>query len=86
MRIAKSSQFTKQYKKLSIKLQKQFSDRLKLYIIDKNHPLLNVHSLKGKHRGLLSFNVTDDIRVIFDVTYEEVLLLVAIGSHSELYR
>lgn len=86
MYITKSRQFKKQYKKLSIKLQKQFSDRLKLYLVNRNHILLNVHSLKGKYRGLLSFNVTADIRVIFDDSYEEVLILVAVGSHSELYE
>ncbi len=86
MRIAKSKRFDRQYNKLSQKIRSQFAERLKLYIEDKNHPLLNVHSLKGKYIGLWSFNVTADIRVIFDESYEDVLILVAIGSHSELYK
>ena len=86
MRIAKAKQFDKQYQKLPLKIQKQFADRLKLYLEDKNHSLLHVHNLKGKYTGLWSFNVTADIRVIFDESYEEVLILVAIGSHSELYK
>ena len=85
MRIAKAKQFEKQYKKLPVKIQKQFVQRLTLLLNDKNHSLLHVHSLKGKFSGLLSFNVTADIRVIFDYSYEDVLILVAIGSHSELY-
>lgn len=85
MRIAKAKKFEKQYKKLPPKTQKQFTDRLILYLDDKNHPLLNVHSLKGEYTGLWSFNVTADIRVIFDDSIEEVFILVAIGSHSELY-
>ena len=85
MRIAKARQFEKQYKKLPVKIQKQFAGRLALFLQNKNHSLLHVHSLKGKYTGLWSFNVTADIRVIFDDSYHEVLILVAIGSHSELY-
>jgi len=86
MRIAKAKQFEKQYRKLPVKIQKQFVTRLKLYLENKNHSLLNVHSLKGKYKGLWSFNVTSDVRVIFDEYYEDVLILTAIGSHSELYE
>lgn len=85
MRIAKAKQFEKQYKKLPAKIQRQFANGLVLFLDDKRHPLLNVHSLKGGYTGLWSFNVTADIRVIFDDSHEEVLILVAIGSHSELY-
>lgn len=85
MRIAKAKQFEKQYKKLPAKIQKQFADRLLLFLNDKRHPLLDVHSLKGEYAGLWSFNVTADIRVVFDESLEEVLILTAIGSHSELY-
>lgn len=86
MRIAKAKQFQKQYKKLPIKIQKQFVTRLKLYLENKNHSLLRVHSLKGTYSGLWSFNVTADIRAVFDDSYEGVLILVAIGSYSELYE
>lgn len=85
MRITKSKQFEKQYRKLPRKIQKQSIERLKLFLENKNNPLLNVHSLRGSYTGLSSFNVTADIRVIFDESYEGVLILVAVGSHSELY-
>lgn len=86
MRIAKAKQFERQYKKLPAKTQEQFAERLKLFLENKNHSLLHVHSLKGEYTGLWSFNVTADIRVIFDDSYVGVLILVAIGSHSELYK
>lgn len=86
MHIARSKQFKKQYKKLPIKIQKQFGKRLKLYLEDKNHHLLKVHSLRGEFRGLWSFNVSADIRAIFDDSYEKTIILIAIGSHSELYN
>jgi mRNA-degrading endonuclease YafQ of YafQ-DinJ toxin-antitoxin module len=85
MRIAKAKQFEKQYRKLPVKVRAQFAERLKLFLGNKNHFLLQVHSLKGKYTGLWSFNVTADTRVIFDDSYDDVLILIAIGSHSELY-
>ena len=85
MRIAKGKQFEKQYKKLSPKIQKQSTERLRLFLDDKNHPLLHVHSLVGKYEGLCSFNVTADIRVIYDDSYHDVIILIYIGTHSELY-
>jgi len=86
MRIVKAKQFEKQYKKLPKKLHKQFIERLRIYLEDKDHPLLHVHSLAGKYKGLWSFNVSADVRAIFDDSYDEVVILVEIGSHSELYE
>ncbi len=86
MRIAKGKQFERQYKKLHRKTQKQFAERLKLFLSNKNHPLLHVHSLAGEYKGLFSFNVSGDIRVIYDDSYDDTIILVSIGSHSELYK
>jgi len=85
MRIAKGKQFEKQYKKLSPKIQKKFTERLKLFLEDKNHPLLHAHGLAGKYKSLHSFNVSADIRTIFDDSYDDMIILVYIGSHRELY-
>lgn len=85
MRIAKAKQFEKQYKKLPLEIQKQFAEQLTLFLNNKNHSQLHVHSLKGKYTGLLSFSVAADIRVIFDDSSDGMLILVAIDSHSELY-
>lgn len=85
MRIAKGKWFEKQYEKLPVRTQKQFIVRLKLFLDNKDHPLLNVHSLTGKYQGLYSFNVNADMRVIYDDSYDDTIILVYIGSHSELY-
>ncbi len=85
MRIVKGKKFEKQYQKLQPKLHKQFAKRLKLFLEDKNHPLLHAHSLTGAYVGLNSFNVSADIRAIYDDSYSDTLILMYIGSHSELY-
>lgn len=85
MQVARSKQFDKQYKKLAAKIQKQFTVRLKLFLEDRDYYLLQVHSLSGKYKGLWSFNVNADVRVVYDDSYEGVLILIAIGTHSQLY-
>jgi mRNA-degrading endonuclease YafQ of YafQ-DinJ toxin-antitoxin module len=86
MFIARSKKFDKQYKKLPIKTQQQFVYRLKLYLEDKDHPLLHVHSLAGSYRGSQSLNVNADVRAVFKIKDRDTIYFSAIGSHSELYR
>jgi addiction module RelE/StbE family toxin len=85
MNVETTRKFDKQFKKLPTKIQREFAKRISLFLIDCSHTLLHTHKLSGNLKGLWSFNVTGDIRVIFDDSYEGVVILVAIGSHSELY-
>ena len=85
MKIETTKKFDKQFKKLPTKIQKEFGKRIALFLTDRNHTLLHTHKLSGNLNGLWSFNVTADIRVIFDDSYQDVVILVAIGSHSKLY-
>lgn len=86
MRVDFTKSFYKQYKKLPKKVQAQFTERLRLFAIDQNNPLLKVHSLMGEYRGCSSFNVTGDIRAVFKIQINQIALFIAIGSHSELYE
>ena len=85
MKIIFQKSFEKQYKKLPKKIREQFNMRLALFLNDQQDSLLNVHMLKGEHEGLLSLNVTGDIRAVFDTQHKNIIIFVAIGSHSELY-
>jgi len=86
MHIETTKKFDKQFKKLPAKVQDEFAERIELFLTKRNSPLLNTRKLSGNLKGLWSFNVTADIRVVFDDSYKDVIILVAIGSHSELYR
>lgn len=85
MRITKSKRFDKQYAKLAKKVQRQFDERLLMFVTESTNPLLHVHALHGEFAGLQSFNVNADVRVIFTKQDDTVVLLVAIGTHSQLY-
>jgi addiction module RelE/StbE family toxin len=77
--------FKKQYKKLPPKLQAQFKDRLRLFFADPTNPQLRVHPLKGNFAGYWSMNVNGDIRALYILKGEEVIIFALIGTHSELY-
>lgn len=85
MRIRTTKKFDKQFKKQPQKIQKEFAKRIELFLVDVNNFTLNTHKLSGKLKNLWSFNVSGDIRVVFDKAYDDVIILVVIGSHSELY-
>lgn len=85
MNTASSRNFDKQFRKLSEKAQKQFLKRLQLFFKEAGHPQLNLHKLSGKYDELWSINITGDIRAIFDRSFQNTILFVAIGPHSELY-
>jgi len=85
-RTTTTKNFSKQFKRLSPKLQRIFAVRLQLFLDSPFDDRLRTHKLSGKYDGRGSFNVTGDIRAIFDDEADEhVLILVAIGTHSELY-
>lgn len=84
MKIDYGKKFKKQFKQLPAKNQEQFWKRLELFMTEPDHPILRRHPLKGKLSNYHSFNVSGDIRAIFK-RRGEVVLFVAIGTHSQLY-
>jgi addiction module RelE/StbE family toxin len=85
MTIQYSPKFKKQYKKLPPKFQDQFGERLQLFLTDSTAPQLRNHPLKGKFAGYWSININGDIRALYRVDGDTVIIFALIGSHSELY-
>ena len=85
MEVRYSAQFKKQYKKLPKKIREQFSKRLVTFFENQQHSQLHIHKLSGAYERLWSMSITGDIRAVFDKSYPNVVLFVAIDSHSELY-
>lgn len=76
--------FKKKLKKLSPKIKNHFYARLDLFMKDKNHEMLNNHSVDKAFTDCRSINVTGDYRAIFKEESNTVVFL-KIGTHSELY-
>lgn len=85
MQIRYLPKFKKQYKKLPKSIQRQFDERLKLFLSDPVDPRLRVHPLKGDYAGYWSMNVNGDFRAIYIMRGDEMIIFALIGSHSELY-
>ena len=77
--------FRKQYRRQSKKVQQQFDARYQLWYDDPADPTLRVHRLKGVMSKYHSFNVTGDIRALYEVVDDKIYIFEVIGSHSELY-
>ena len=85
MNIQYLPKFKKQYKKLPQKFQLQFDERLNLFLTDSIDPRLRIHPLKGKYAGYWSMNINGDIRALYIIQDETLIIFALIGSHSELY-
>ncbi|MBP6881362.1 MAG: type II toxin-antitoxin system mRNA interferase toxin, RelE/StbE family [Candidatus Pacebacteria bacterium] len=77
--------FEKQFLRIDKTIQSKFKERLDLFLLDQTHPVLRVHSLKGKYVGYMSMNVNGDIRALYKEEGEQIVIFAFIGSHSQLY-
>ncbi|HMO79060.1 MAG TPA: type II toxin-antitoxin system mRNA interferase toxin, RelE/StbE family [Candidatus Paceibacterota bacterium] len=84
MQIRFHRKFKKALQKQSPKIQKKFFEKMEIFVNDQFHYSLNNHALTGQFSGWRSFDVTGDIRVHYG-EIGEVIVLMNIGSHSQLY-
>ncbi len=72
------------YKKLRPAQKDLFRERVKLFLQDPHHALLNNHSLHGSMQGFRSINVGGDLRAVFRPTPESYIFY-RVGTHHQLY-
>ncbi|HCB35713.1 MAG: hypothetical protein A2W52_04580 [Candidatus Taylorbacteria bacterium RIFCSPHIGHO2_02_49_25] len=80
-----SARFRRHFRRCQKKIQATGFARLALLEQSEFDPALNNHKLSGEYEGYRSINVTGDIRII----YKRVpggFYLLAVGTHSELYK
>ena len=85
MEIKFSPQFLKQLHRQTPKIQQKFYERLELWQHDPWHALLRVHTLHGRYHGFYSINITGDMRALYQIVEENLVLFDSIGTHSQLY-
>jgi addiction module RelE/StbE family toxin len=71
--------------KFSKKLDTNFHEKVELFVVDPNNKILNNHCLIGKMKGLYSFSITGDIRIVYQWINSERVLFLDIGSHNQVY-
>ena len=85
--------FTQSYEKRAKKFIKkhpdlisQYEKTLKLLEINPSHPSLRLHKLEGQLSDLYSVSINISYRISLEFTIiEDELILVNVGSHSEVY-
>ena len=80
--------FKRKYKKnfsTNIDLKKNFWEAMSSFSQNPFDPKLRTHKLTGKLKGLWSFSVSYDYRVIFRFINDRDVLLIDIGNHDEIY-
>jgi addiction module RelE/StbE family toxin len=86
MRFGYSKRFIKQLTKLKRAEQNRFAERLELFKNNPRHAGLRNHALTDRYQGFRSINVGGDLRAVFDVGPKEMIVFIAIGTHSQLYE
>ena len=68
-------------------LKSQFAKKIILFADDPFHPSLKTHQLSGVLKGLWSFRISYEHRLVFDFIDEgqTKVLLIDIGLHEEVY-
>ena len=85
MIIETTKTFDKQYSKLSAKTKTIYKNRITIF---KSNPFdfrLSNHALKGKYLGYRSIDITGDVRALYTVKGNLVVIFGLIGTHSQLY-
>jgi len=77
--------FVRSYKKLSIDLQEEVRQKIRLFSSKPDHVFLKTHKLKGKLKGLYSFSVNYQYRIVFTYKSKKEASLLAIGDH-DIYK
>lgn len=76
--------FKKKFKKLPVKIQEQFYERLELFFQNKFDKTLSNHSVDKAFLNCNSINISGNYRAIFE--YQgDLAIFITIGTHSELY-
>ena len=83
--LVRHRKFKKSYKKLPIKVQLAVKERLRIFAVNPFNEILNNHSLHGTYEGCRSINVTGDFRIIYTEELNSDIILLDIGTHSQLY-
>ena len=81
-----TKRFVKQYAKLPSAKQGAVDSALLLYLEEPDAPKLRRHALKGEYAGQASISAGGDLRIHLIEDDEIVIVVVCVGSHSQLYK
>ena len=81
-----SKRVEKQYAKLPSAKQDAVDTALLLYLDTPDAPRLRRHILKGEYAGQTSISAAGDLRIHLLEDDDIIIVVVCVGSHSQLYK
>jgi len=81
MEILFTGNFKKDYKKLSVKTQKQVQSKLRIMKQNPSHPSLRTKKIKGIKENIFESSINMGIRMTWEYLDQNILLR-AIGEHD----
>lgn len=85
MQIRFHKNFKKKCAKLRVAQKKKFKERRDIFLDNPFNPLLHNHLLQGKFTGYRSINITGNLRALYTLTNNGMIIFVDIDTHSNLY-
>lgn len=85
IQIEYSTNFAREFKKLSQNKQKEALKAEKIFKADQFAVKLKTHKLTGKLKGLWAFSINYQDRIIFEFAGEGKVIFYRIGSH-DIYK
>ena len=77
--------FSKQFKVLRTKQKEHFYERLDLFKKNPHDKTLRDHALKGIYKGYRSIDIEGDLRALYYIKEDKIVIFGFIGTHSQLY-
>ena len=75
----------KKWQKKHPELIERFEERLRLFSQQPFHPSLKTHGLSGSLKNYSAFSITYEYRLVFRFITDNQALLIAIGTHDDVY-
>lgn len=87
MNVEYTKDFFKNYKKRILpnrSLREKFSQRLKLFMANRQNPIIKDHALTGEKQEYRAFWITGNIRVVYRI-FDDTVRFYDIGTHNQVY-
>lgn len=86
MIIVPSKYYNKLFRKLDAKKQTKATNAIKLFMTKPEASKLRLHQLKGNYYPQYSISAGGDLRIHFHRVSDDKIILMAVGTHSQLYK
>ena len=85
MIIIRTKYLSKTAVKLPTNVKRALAERLQLFTLDPFNIILNNHALNGDKQPYRSINITGDYRLVYEQYDANMVRLIDIDTHSNLY-